>query len=274
MRFVVWMSLLLVNLAAAQTPVLPAPTNASVTNATANSYARNPLHNSRGNPQGESPGEKFWPATLKDWIGLVQSLAVLVTVYFAFRGINAWRKEFLGRRRIELAEEGLALFYQAKSVIEFMRSPAGYAGEGSTRKRESKETPKQQQIRDDAYVIYERYNMHAAVFGRIFTLRYRFIAQFGKDADAPFAGLKSVCDELFVAARGWSRLSEVDEGAFTNRDSMEEHRSSIEKKERIMWGVTDSDPIQARLDTILRQIEGICEPHLKPLECKGKPTPG
>jgi hypothetical protein len=267
------MPLLLVNLAAPQMPAVQPSTNAVVTKNTENSYFRVPLHEPGDNSQRDS-ARTFWPVTLKEWVGLIQGFAVIAAAWVGFLGINAWRKEFLGRRKIELAEEGLALFYQAKSVIEFMRSPAGYAGEGSTRKRESKETPEQQKTRDDAYVIYERYNMHAAVFGRIFTLRYRFIAQFGKDADAPFAGLKSVCDELFVAARGWSRLSEVDEGAFTNRDSMEEHRSSIEKKERIMWGVTDSDPIQARLDTIIRQIEGICEPHLKPLECKGKPTPG
>ena len=47
--------------------------------------------------------------------------------------LDAWRREFMGKRRMELAEEVLALFYQARDVIEQIRSPVRYLGEGQTR---------------------------------------------------------------------------------------------------------------------------------------------
>ncbi len=37
-------------------------------------------------------------------------------------GISTWRREFVGKRRIELAESVLALFYEAADAIQEIRS--------------------------------------------------------------------------------------------------------------------------------------------------------
>ena len=204
----------------------------------------------------------IWPTTLKDWLDVLQSIAVIIASIVAFLGINSWRKEFVGKRKMELAEEILALFYQAKNTIEWMRFPAGYSNEGSSRTKEASETTEQKNIRDAAFVGVERYNKHSDIFGRIHALRYRFMAQFGKDAAAPFDKLKSILDELFVARRQWVMLSEVDEKIFTNPELLREHKSRIEKYDQILWGVGKGDSISIELEKAVQNIEEICQPYI------------
>jgi hypothetical protein len=248
--------LLFVNVAVAQQPDT---TIASNTTSTAG-----PTNKSSGEsqPNAAQATEEFWPVTLKEWIELVQGVSVIVASIAAFFGIKAWHEEFIGRRRLELAEEALALFYQANDVIAFMRFPAGYTDERSSRKFEEVETPKQKQIRDDAYVTFERYNLNREIFSRIQALRYRFMAQFGKDTASPFGRLKSIIDELFGAARQWVMLSEVDEHTFSHPERLQEHQARIEKFEKILWGIDEGDPISQRLEDTVQEMEQICRPQL------------
>ena len=129
---------------------------------------------------------------LKDWsdaIHIIQSCAVIGASFVAIYGINAWRVEFVGKRRIELAEEVLVLFYQARDAIASMRNPMGYIGEGETRKPGPNETSEQKDDLNQAFVLIERYNKHIDAFSRLHALRYRFILQFGADASKPFDDL-------------------------------------------------------------------------------------
>ena len=206
--------------------------------------------------------QKFWPETFKDWIAVLQGAAVIAASLVALYGINSWRRELFVKRRMELAEEVLALFYQAKDIIAFIRFPAGYANESSARKAEPKETSEQKRIRDDAYVTHERFNKNSEVFSRIHALRYRFMAQFGKDAGAPFDQLKSVLDELFVALHQWMMLSEVDERVFTTPQSRQDHQARIEKYEVVLWGMEKDDPISLRVEKAITAVEQICRPHV------------
>jgi hypothetical protein len=45
-------------------------------------------------------------------------------------GVFAWKREFVGKRRIELAEDVLAKFYEAAEAIRAIRSPFGWGEEG------------------------------------------------------------------------------------------------------------------------------------------------
>jgi len=119
---------------------------------------------------------------LRDWADIAQSASVILASLFAIYGIDAWRREFIGKRRMELAEEVLALFYQARDVIRAIRSPFGYVGEGGTRKTASDERPEDKEALDQAFVLVERYNRNIEPFSRIHALRYRFMVQLGVDA--------------------------------------------------------------------------------------------
>jgi len=199
--------------------------------------------------------------TLKDWIDIAQTVAVFIASCVAVYGIESWRREFVGKRRIELAEEVLALFYQAKDVIGWMRFPAGFVGESSTRKPESGETPAQKQIRDARYVVSKRYNEHNELFSRVRALRYRFMAQFGKDTSVPFDGLKSILDDIFCAADSWVMLSQVDTSRH-DAQQLQAHRARIEERDKIVWGMGKDDPISSRVENVVKDVERICRPHI------------
>ena len=48
--------------------------------------------------------------------------AIIIASITAIYGINAWRREYRGKKDIDLAEETLALFYKAKDAISAIRN--------------------------------------------------------------------------------------------------------------------------------------------------------
>lgn len=125
-------------------------------------------------------------------MAIIESIAILIASGVALYGIDAWRREHVGKRRIDLAEEVLALFYEARDVIAAVLSPLGYAGElGSLppRERGLNEEPWQSEALDAAHLRIGRYMMRHELFARIHALRYRFQAQNGRDAAKPFQDL-------------------------------------------------------------------------------------
>lgn len=77
-----------------------------------------------------------------DWAGtgaMFQGLAALLaagaaaaTAAFGVMALGTWRAEMIGRRRATLAEDLLALAYEAQDAIKRARSPFSYSGEGET----------------------------------------------------------------------------------------------------------------------------------------------
>ena len=196
---------------------------------------------------------------LKYWADLAQSLSLIFAALFAIYGFDAWRREFVGKRRIELAEEVLALFYQAKDILEEVRSPFGFGGEGKTRKAEPKETPEQKEALDRAYVLIERYNKHSETFSRLHSLRYRFIAQFGKEPATPFDELNKVINELIAAAYQMARYSNVSYDTFRTEEAREKHHQRLIELDLIYYGGTDEDPISPRVLKLIEDMEKTCK---------------
>lgn len=177
--------------------------------------------------------------TLKDFIEIAQSVSIIVASLFAIYGFDAWRREHIEIRRIELAEEVLALFYQARDAIESIRSPLGFGGEGQSRKPSENESPEKKQVLDQAYVLIERYNKHSELFSRINSLRYKFMALMGQDSAQPFNELNKILYELVLSSRqmAWDSSIKIDQ---------------------VYYGGGEDDPIVPRVNKIIEKIEGIC----------------
>ena len=105
----------------------------------------------------------------------LESISIILAAWAVIIGISAWRREFIGKRRIELAEDTLTLFYQTIDVIDAIRNPFAYADEGTTRKQSEKETPEEKEIYDKAFVVIERFNKNIELFNKLHALRYRFM---------------------------------------------------------------------------------------------------
>jgi hypothetical protein len=197
--------------------------------------------------------------TLALWLDLIRTIAVFGAASVAVYGIDAWRREFSGKRKYELAEEVLALFYQARDHIAFMRSPLGNTQEGKSRKPVDGETPEQAKARDEAYVVFERYQANRETFNRLQALRYRFRTIFGSVAEEPFLELNRIVQEVFTAAvmlgNYWSKL------AGSSGDLARRRLETIEKYEAIFWEMDPAkDPLAPRIKALTEAIEQVCKP--------------
>jgi hypothetical protein len=196
--------------------------------------------------------------TLKDVAELAQYASVILASLFAIYGFDAWRREHIGKRRIELAEEVLALFYQARDVLESIRSSFGYSGEGETRKPRPDEKPEHKAALDQAFVLVERYNRHIELFSRIHALRYRFMAQFGTKASTPFDDLNRVVNELLRSSQRMARHAIRSDRPFRTPADEEQHDKELLEIDRVYYGGGDDDPIAPRIKKIVDEMERTC----------------
>ena len=60
---------------------------------------------------------------------VITACAAVAAACAAIKGINAWRNQLVGRRKMELAEETLQTFHNARAAIAWARNPATFKGE-------------------------------------------------------------------------------------------------------------------------------------------------
>ncbi|MGI9306619.1 MAG: hypothetical protein ACR2P5_04865 [Gammaproteobacteria bacterium] len=188
----------------------------------------------------------------------LRDLSILGVAGMAMYGLDAWRREHTGRRQIELAEETLALFYEARDVIKHIRAPMSFGSETADIERVEGETEQDWVARRNASVAYRRYDSHRDLFSRIHSLRYRFMAQIGRTEAEPFQELRSIVTEILSAADALARL--WPRGHFRTEDQLEVHHERVEKYEAIFWDTMDEDdPINPRLEALFSRMEATCQ---------------
>ena len=203
--------------------------------------------------------------TLENWLKLAETIAVMAASGTAIYGINSWRRELAGKRRYEIAEETLSLFYKAKDIIYAIRSPFGSADEGKSRPAVPGETPGQKKARDQAFVLWERYLRHEGIFNNIQALRYKFMAIFGSESVKPFDYLKAIVHSLsyavIVLSDALYEKSEKPEPR-TQAES-EKVEKTIKEFRAITWrGTEEPDRITDSVNEMIVEIEKICIPVL------------
>lgn len=195
-----------------------------------------------------------------DVTNILESISLILAAWTVIYGVNAWRREYVGKRRIELAEEVLALFYEARDAINYIRSIFGFVGEGSTRKAAPNESPEEKQINDNAYVVFERYNKRQELFNKLYAMRYRYMAQFGKDSAKPFDELNKIVSDIFLSSRMLSHYwKEQGHRQWKSKEEFEQHLQEMKKYEAIFWEMLpEEDPIIPRVNAVISDIEAQC----------------
>ena len=194
-------------------------------------------------------------------IEIIKAISIILASIVAIYGINSWRRELRCKRKIELAEETLVLFYQAFDAINNMRFPGSFGHEGKSREKEEGESDDVKKVRDNAYVLVERYKTYEEIFSRIKSLRYRFMVIFGKDCGEPFERIGKLINRLFLSARRLARLWTKKSEEIHNDKELERHYKSIEEEESIFWDDSiEEDTIKKELNQIILDIEKICKP--------------
>ena len=191
---------------------------------------------------------------------LLQSVSIIIASIVAILGITKWRKEATWKRKFELAEEVLALFYECQEKLYIIRSPAGHSHEGKTRKHGENETPEETQRLDNAYVFIERYENEKDSFVRLWSLKFRFMVVFGKDAGQPFDEMRRILHRIFHAASMLGNLYWKNQGYkdFASEE-FERHLKKMEENEEIIWGsLDDTDKVAAHVNDCVVKIENYC----------------
>ncbi|MDL1982249.1 MAG: hypothetical protein LWX02_12440 [Deltaproteobacteria bacterium] len=157
---------------------------------------------------------------------------------------------------MELAEETLALFYEASDVIVYMRNPFSYGSETEGIARGENETEERYEARKRASIVFKRYNENHELFNKIHAMRYRFMAQIEKKTE-PFEELRKIVNEIFISARMLFQLR--SRRHFRTQEQKDKHYKSIERHEAIFYeGIEEKDPIIPRLNKLVSEIEITC----------------
>jgi hypothetical protein len=201
---------------------------------------------------------------MTDIADILQSLSIILACLSVILGIDAWRREFIGKRKIELAEDVLTRFYEARDAIARIRNPMSFENERSSRKRAPHERDEESNLLDQAYVVFVRYEKEQDLFNRIHALRYNVMARLGLDAAKPFNVLHGVVNEIFRAAHMlgshyWPRQGRVS----MSETEFKKHLAEMHKHEAVFWaGYDENDLLQKRIDEVIAAIEQVCRPVL------------
>jgi len=198
------------------------------------------------------------------YLDIIESLGVIAASATAVFGVLSWRAQLRYKRKYELAEEVLALSYEARDVIRQIRSPMGFVGEGGTRTARDGESPDEKRILDQAFVAAERYGRNRAVFDRLHALRYRFMAAFDPGLAAPFDEFRQVVNQIVLSAMRLGHLWLERSRPVARRPGDEQRLlDQIEKHEAVIWGDSSddiiADPFQQRVDNAVTALETACQ---------------
>jgi len=195
-------------------------------------------------------------------VTIAQSVAVISACWAIISGIGAWKREFIGKRQIELAEQVLAKFFEVKDAIAFIRNPFSSSDEGKTRKKTDDELPSESNLLDRGYIVVERYVKKESIFVDFNTLKYKFMASFGAHTDQIFLETNKTLNSIFRSAQilahhYWQRQGRVPMQA----DEFQKHLNEMNRHEGIFWDIgREDDEIRIKLKQIQEKLEKATAP--------------
>jgi hypothetical protein len=190
---------------------------------------------------------------------LAQAVAVISACFAIISGVSAWKREFIGKRQIELAEQTLANFFEVKDSIAFIRNPFASSDEGKSRAKNESETKEESELLNRGYIVVERYAVKEKVFLEFNMLKYKFMASFGADTEDIFISTNKILNSIFSSARilathYWRRQGRVQMDDF----EFQNHLTEMHKHEGIFWDTLDeNDEVRKQLDAIHQRIERV-----------------
>lgn len=184
----------------------------------------------------------------------IQAISVAVAAVFAAWSVNSWRRETIGKRKTEVAEQAIVAASRVQSALSYVRSPLGHSGEGKTRQKEEGENEKYSDDRDQAFVPIERLNKFKDDFSQLGSARILCGAYFGKGSMRPFDDLFKVRSEIIRSAQMMMLQVRRHKGGVGQFD---------QKLEDVIWWHGEDDEISKRINKAVLEIENLCAKHLK-----------
>lgn len=195
----------------------------------------------------------------------IKDIAPLATAAVALYVASTWRAQTTGKRKIEVAEQTLMLFYEARDAIGHIRHPMSWGGEESASERSSRESEDQFKARKQASVAFTRHKQYSELFGKVHAARYQFHTLFGITNPDPFMELNKLVNEILIAARMLSHLWAQQVSSYAaGGKAWESHHAQVERYEAVFWQGAEDDPFTKRVNGVIEQVEALCRPILSP----------
>ncbi|MCP3968431.1 MAG: hypothetical protein GY750_19115 [Lentisphaerae bacterium] len=178
--------------------------------------------------------ERFWLA--------ISAICSILLVRIAFRGLGIWKNEHLGKHQIDLAMDILILFYEVRDTIHSIRNPFSY--------EEDSNFSDASRYANMSHTVLKRIDKNKEIFYKLDAYKNRFKVKFNKDLK-PFDNIKDIINEIQVSAINLADLA--------NKNNVDE--GEVEKYGVTIMGLPQKkDPINDRLDDVIKYIEKICKP--------------
>ncbi|MGD0383316.1 MAG: hypothetical protein ABSA77_07350 [Thermoguttaceae bacterium] len=196
-------------------------------------------------------------------MNVLQSVSIIIASGVAIYGINAWKREYIGKKRLELAEEVLETFFAIKDAIEHVRLPLAWSSEGTTRDKSPNETEEDTNILNQAHIVFERFDKYRETFSRFAALKYHFMVVFGKEQESIFKDIFGIRSDLLSASR--MLISDWKNGKGGMNDTNRILIKKWESANRIHRGKKDS--IQDNIEAVQKKLEEIAASCLTETTC-------
>jgi hypothetical protein len=184
---------------------------------------------------------------------VLQALSIAVAAVFAVLGLDAWRRQLVGKRKFELAEEILVTVYKMKNELSFVRNPGAFVGEGKSRPRAAGEPDKWTDQRDTYFVPLQRMRDLTGEFAQFSRMQALADIYFGPEAAKSIDDLRRAFNHVAIAAGMLIRTA----GENATHDQ-------VSRWEATIWeGAGEDDKIAMTAEASVSQIDAICRPHLK-----------
>ena len=192
-------------------------------------------------------------------LSIVQGLIVSAAGVFALLGFNEWRRQLIGKRKVELAEQALISCYEVRDVFRWTRSRGIFRGEGDSREPTGSESDAVKRKRDAYFVPIERMTREKELFAKLNAHRYAFGAYFGTDAMKPFENIVALRQDILVSAQILMDMATDDDGDIRSGDD-----STMDLRNTLGCGTRKRpDEIDDKLEAAISEIERLCKPILQ-----------
>lgn len=182
----------------------------------------------------------------------LQSISVIAAALFAIAGLDAWRRQMVGKRQMEVAEQMLSAAYRYRDAIRWIRNPGAYGTEGSSRPREQYEDEATATKLNTYFVPLERIQKEKDTLEETIQVTYLARVYYSQAVVDAFLQMKRALDQVTVSAR---MLLQV---AGLGVEPKNQH-----KWEADIWeGAEEPDPLKKQIDGAIAVIEAECRPHL------------
>jgi hypothetical protein len=157
--------------------------------------------------------------------------------------------------RVELAEEVLSDFHEARDIILAARMPGSSGNEGDSRQKSPIETEGDTRTLNAYFTVAERLSKKTEFFAELESRRYRFIANFGTAAAEPYMVLRKIHGEILLGVRMLLMTH--------HQRDLGTAPTSIEHWQRVIWETSEDDGIRRQLDSMVEAIEKECRPAIQ-----------